>query len=426
MDSGTLAVDRDTLIDALRSARARTMALVSDLDGDRLMGPRLPIVNPLLWEIGHVAWFQERWVLRHHRGRPPVRPEVDSIYDSTRIPHDVRWDLPLFSREETLRYMAEVLDATLEGLERRDPDPGERYFCLLALFHEDMHDEAILYTRQTLGYPEPPLPRSGAPAPAKGRVGGDAEVPGATFLLGGHRGMTFVFDNEKWAHPVEVGPFRMSRTPVTCAEFARFVEEGGYRRREFWDEAGWAWRESAGATHPVYWKRDGSRWFRRRFDRWEPLPEREPVIHVNAHEAEAYCRWAGRRLPTEAEWEMAASGPTKRTFPWGEAPPDPRRANLDARLTGCVDVDALPDGDGPFGCRQMIGNVWEWTADVFGPYPGFVPDPYREYSQPWFGTHRVLRGGSWATPARLIRNTWRNFALPHRRDLFTGFRTCAR
>ena len=166
-------------------------------------------------------------------------------------------------------------------------------------------------------------------------------------------------------------------------------------------------------------------WLRRAFDRWAPLEPNRAMLHVNWFEADAYCRWRGRRLPTEAEWEFAAGGLEKTRFPWGEEPPTPARANLDWRGGGAVDADAWPEGDSSAGCRQLIGNVWEWTATVFGPYPGFVADPYKEYSQPWFGDHMVLRGGCWATRSRLIRNTWRNFYKPDRRDVWAGFRTCA-
>ncbi len=182
--------------------------------------------------------------------------------------------------------------------------------------------------------------------------------------------------------------FALSRRAVSNGEYLRFVEEGGYLRREFWDEAGWRWRSQTGRRHPVYWRGRGG-WEQRVFDAWRPLDPQLPVLHVNAFEAEAWCRWAGRRLPTEAEWERAAAG------------------------------------DSAWGCRQMLGNVWEWTATPFEPYPGFTPDPYTDYSQPWFGTHRVLRGGSFATQPRLARNAYRNFYTPDRADVFAGFRTCA-
>lgn len=429
------------LAQLLTDARARTLELVTDLTDEQMMGPRLPIVNPLLWEIGHVAWFQERWVLRYLGNERPIRDDGDLLYDSAQIRHETRWDLPLPSREETYRYIQRVLDRIVERLGSTDPDEGETYFHLLGLYHEDMHAEAFTYTRQTLGYPRPRLARArdedrrsqGAGGPLRG----DVEIPGGTFLLGATPDLPFVFDNEKWAHPVEVRPFRIARAPVTNAEFLRFVEDKGYLRREFWSEAGWRWRDSVAAEHPADWQcGPGGRWHRRSYDELVPLEDHRPVIHVNWYEAEAYCRWAGRRLPMEVEWEAAASAtPTpegrgisgdKRRFPWGDEPPSPERANLDSTAVGCIDVGALPDGDSAFGCRQMIGNVWEWTSTEFGPYPGFVLDPYKEYSDPWFGTHKVLRGGSWATRSRLIRNTWRNFYTPDRRDVLSGFRTCAR
>jgi iron(II)-dependent oxidoreductase len=303
------------------------------------------------------------------------------------------------------------------------------YFTLLSVFHEDMHTEAFTYTRQTLGYSAPSLGIGRCQAEEAGPLPGDVEIRGGTFLLGAARDEPFVFDNEKWAHAVEVRPFAIALAPVTQTEFAAFVEGGGYRERRFWSEEGWRWRGQEEAEHPVYWRREApGRWRRRDFDRWVPLEPHRPVLHVNWYEAEAYCRWAGRRLPTEAEWELAAAGGLdgrKRRFPWGEGPRSPDQANLDWRAMGCVDVAACPAGDSPFGCRQMTGNVWEWTGGDFLPYPGFVADPYREYSAPWFGTHKVLRGGCWATRGRLLRNTWRNFYRPQRRDVWAGFRTCA-
>jgi iron(II)-dependent oxidoreductase len=289
-----------------------------------------------------------------------------------------------------------------------------------------MHTEAFVYTRQTLAHP-PPVPAS-ADASAGGDVPGDVAFRGGTLMLGSSPGADFVFDNEKWAHPVKVAPFRMARAPVTSGEFARFVQDDGYGRRELWSSEGWAWHEAVGAEHPVYWVNEGrDAWRQRWYDRLVPLGEHLPVLHVNWHEANAYCRWAGRRLPTEAEWELAAggSGPRKRTYPWGDSAPRPDHANLDLRHAGPVAVSACAAGESADGCRQLLGNVWEWTASAFGPYPGFSPDPYREYSEPWFGTHKVLRGGCFATRSRVIRNNYRNFYIPDRRDVLAGFRTCA-
>lgn len=421
------------LIEQLQDARTRTLELIQDLTDEQLRGPQLGIVNPLLWEIGHVAWFHERWVLRHLRGEDPIRANGDLLYNSAEVAHDTRWDLRLPSRKQTLAYMNEVLDRIVDRLQSREPNEQEVYFHLLGLFHEDMHDEAFTYTRQTLGYRAPKFHFQHDPALAapetKESLHGDVDIPATTFMLGATADDPFVFDNEKWAHRVEVPSFRIGRAPVTNRDYAAFVDDGGYRRRPWWSEAGWNWRLQAGAEQPLYWCRqagNGNRWLRRNFNEFVPLEENLPVVHVNWFEAEAYGNWAGRRLPSEAEWELAASTPSKRRFPWGGAPPTSENANLDGRALGCLEVGAFSNGDSPSGCRQLIGNVWEWTSSNFSPYPGFVVDPYQEYSQPWFGTHKVLRGGCWVTRSRLIRNTWRNFYTPDRRDVWAGFRTCAR
>ena len=426
-----MSVDDAALEQMLLDARARTLAHAARLTGDQLLGPRLRIVNPPLWEIGHLGWFQERWCLRERSGdtlAPSILPGADSLYDSSHVPHSTRWDLPLPSFDATLDYLDDVLQ---RARERIASEPGNRalsYFVQLAALHEEMHCEAFTYTRQTLGLPG----LTGADelqAAQNAECSGDAEIPGGEFMLGAAPGSGFVFDNEKWAHPVTVEPFRMARTAVTNAEFAAFVDDDGYARRELWSAEGWAWRVAMAAQAPVYWQREEKSWFERRFDQVLPLASRLPVMHVSCFEADAYCRWAGRRLPTEAEWEFAAAsarGVEKRRYPWGSAPPEPRCANLHGFAQGRVDVAALRDGDSAWGCRQMIGNVWEWTSDAFLPYPGFVADPYKDYSEPWFGNHQVLRGGCHATRAVLIRNTWRNFYTPDRRDVFAGFRTCAR
>jgi len=416
-------------------ARARTLTLMEGLDPDQLMGPRLAIVNPLRWEIGHAAYFHEYWVLRQHLGEAPGRADVDRLYDSITIAHDDRWDLPLPSLPDTLAYMRGVAERERAHLANDPPDALRDYLVQYAIFHEDMHTEAFTYTRQTLGYPAPAIGTARDPAWQAGGLAGDAAVPGGVFLLGAPDDGRFCFDNEKWAHAVEVRPFRIARAAVSNAEYAAFVDDGGYRRRELWDDAGWQWRTERGLEHPVYWRPGPAGWELRRFDRWLPLPAYAAVIQVSWYEAQAWCRWAGRRLPTELEWEVAAAGeptpdglalaPRKRRYPWGDEPPTPELANLDGNALGTIDVGALPAGDSAFGCRQMIGNSWEWTDTVFGPYPGFTPDMYRDYSQPLFGATRVLRGGCWATRARLIRNTWRNYYGPDRNDVFAGFRTCA-
>jgi len=417
----------------VRDARRRTLELYADLTPEQRLGPLLAIVNPPLWELGHVGWFQERWALREARGLPLVRAGDDALYDSSVVAHDDRWTLPLFGWEETRAHLGEVERRVVDGL-RGELSGEEDYFVRLAVFHEDMHGEAFLYTRQTLGYPAPAVAGLAAVTAGGGPLGGDARVPGGRFAVGARPGAEpFVFDNEKWAHEVEVAPFAIARAPVTEAEMAGFIDDGGYRRRELWSEAGWRWREAESASHPVYWQRDGLDWMVREFDRWRPHAPHRPVVHLAWFEAEAFCRWAGRRLPSEVEWEVAAAGEPDgrgglggaRRFPWGDQPPSPERANLDLRMAGPIEVGALPDGDSAFGCRQMIGNVWEWTATDFGPYPGFEIDPYQEYSAPWFGDHKVLRGGCYATRARLLRNTWRNFYKPDRRDVLAGFRTCA-
>jgi iron(II)-dependent oxidoreductase len=428
----------EDLVPDVLDARRRTLDLVADLDDEQLRGPRLAVVNPLLWEIGHVAWFQEYWILRHALGEPPLRADADALWDSSAVAHDTRWDLPLPARHQTLRFMADVRARLLARLGRPETRAAVAYFTRYATFHEDMHGEAFAYTRQTLGYRAPVFSdqREDATRSLSGPLPGDARVPGGTFMLGAREDEPFVFDNEKWAHPVELAPFAMARAPVTQAEFAAFVADDGYRRKELWGDEGWRWREGAGAEHPVYWRRGEAGWERRDFDRWTPLEPHRPVVHVCWFEAQAYCAWAKRRLPSEAEWEAAASAEPeasgsglsarKRRFPWGDDPRVRDRACLDGRTRGGLDVAALPGGDSAFGCRQMMGNVWEWTGSAFAPYPGFVADAYRDYSQPWFGTHKVLRGGSWITRARLLRNTWRNFYPPDRRDVWAGFRTCAR
>ena len=245
---------------------------------------------------------------------------------------------------------------------------------------------------------------------------------------------SFLFDNEKWAHSILLKPFSIAVAPVTNEEFSIFVEDKGYEFQEFWSYEGQKWKAQSGLQHPGYWcKLNAGDWGCKSFDKTVPLAPHQPVIHVNWFEANAYCAWAGLRLPSEVEWEVAAVGQfdqfgslskIKRRFPWGEGPPDITNSNLDGYALGCVDVGAFPKSDSPFGCRQMLGNIWEWTMDTFEPFQGFKPDAYKEYSEPLFRNTKVLRGGAWASRARLVRPTYRNFFQPDRWDIFSGFRTC--
>ncbi len=361
----------DDLAECLRDARARTLAIYSHLDLASLEVPCLPLVNPPRWEWGHIAWFQELWCLRHDttsggRARASILAGADALFDSSAVAHDSRWSLELPPGAGLSGYMAATLADTLEAL-RALPAGGDDYFFRLALLHEDMHGEALLMTLQTLALPGPAIPAVG-PAPSALRPAADIAFAGGEFTMGSTRGAArFVFDNEQWAYPVRIAPFAISSRTVTQGEFAAFVEDGG--------------------AAPAHWRRAQVAWLARRFDRWESLDPDAPMVHVSLTQANAYCEWAGRRLPTEAQWEFAAVH---------------NRGELE----------------------QLTGGVWQWTSTAFEPYPGFVPGPYREYSAPWFGNHFVLRGGSFATRGRLVHPRLRNFYLPGRSDMFAGFRTC--
>jgi len=429
----------DRLIQWLDDARRHTIDLTADLDGTRRFGPLLEIVNPPIWELGHVGFFHDHFALRQLHGLDHYQHRnAEQLYDSASIVHERRWELPFPDLETTYAYLKRVRDAMVDRLSDDPADALTSYVYQLTTLHEDMHVEAFTYTRQTLAYPAPEWSAApDLPGVDRGRLDGDVSIPGGSHWLGSDASVAFRFDNEKPAHRVEVAPFSISRAPVTNGQYLEFVEAGGYRRRDLWSAAGWDWLQQAGLSAPVYWRQDrAGRWQRRRFDRSEALPPDQPVCHVNYFEAAAWCRWAGRRLPSEVEWEVAASrvpsadgrglAAGKRRWPWGDQPPDPDLANLDGWRMDCVDVAALAGGDSAFGCRQMIGNVWEWTASVFGPFPGFRADLYRDYSEPWFAERRrVLRGGAWPTRSRLIHNGYRNYFTPERNDVPAGFRTCA-
>ena len=381
------------LAGALRDARAKTLARTMDLDDAAWRVPQQPGVNPVAWELGHLAWFAEFWILRgpHRLGsdglvvaaRPPRVAGPDAIFDSARLPHADRWRVELPSRAELRERLAAQLAACIDAIPTDEGDDDAHYFHRLALFHEDMHGEALLWLRATLGWP---APAGTASLPAL-TLREPLAIAAAEIALGHGAGMRgFAFDNEQPAATVRVAAFEIDAVPVRNADYARFVDAGGYDDAALWPGPAGAWRAGSRASHPARWRRgDGGGWQMRWFDRWQPLDPDAAVIHVNAWEAEAYCRWAGRRLPRAAEWELAARDPR---FWWGQ-------------------------------------SVWEWTADAFLPYPGFVAGPYADYSRPWFGDHRELRGGAFATEPRLHDRRYRNFFVADRNDVFAGFRTAA-
>lgn len=426
------------LAEQVLEARTRSIDLVADLTDAQLSVPYISTINPPLWELCHLTYFQELWVLRRGAGQKPWRPVVDELFDSMSVCHESRWRLPMLSRGDAMEYVLGVRDRVAQLLLEPDAlDAETLYYIGYSLCHEDMHAEALTYVRQTLGYAAPRFKTEALPKPDE-LATGDAEIPGGAFLLGAAKDAGFCHDNEKWAHLVELAPFAISRTAVTEGEVAAFIEDGGYARRELWSSEGWAWRLAENVEGPQYWRRgQGSTHERRCFDTWCSIVEQRAMCHFSWYEADAFCRWAGRRLPTEAEWEAAASmqpkgspgdpsdGASKPRHPWGNAPAEATHANMDWNALGAIDVRALSAGDSAFGVRQMTGNVWEWTSTTFAPYPGFVPDMYVDYSKSSFETRKVLRGGCWATRSRLMRNTWRNFYQQSRRDVFAGFRTCA-
>ena len=389
---------------ALRESRERTWSLVNDLSPDQWLPACQAGINPVSWELAHLAWFAEFWILRGphradadglvHATRPPRHLGPDALLDSARRAHADRWTASLPARAALRARMQDQLDACVAAIPHSGGalrDDVALYFHRLALFHEDMHAEALLWMRAALGYRAPV-----GLCPPEVSAACSLAVPEGTAIIGWPAGTPgFAFDNEQPAQFRQLSAFEIDSTPVRASDYARFVDAGGYDQTDHWPGAAGAWRSGSGRSYPQHWRREGNggsggnhKWQMRWFDQWVDVVDPWPVMHVNAYEAQAYCHWVGRRLPTAAEWEHAAcyfGG----AFHWGH-------------------------------------SVWEWTADEFARYDGFGAGPYRAYSEPWFGTHRELRGGAFATHARMHHVRYRNFFQPHRSDIFAGFRTVAR
>ena len=433
----TIAADPSTLRDEiaarLGTARKRTLGLTDCLDEADLLRQHSPLMSPLVWDLAHVANQEELWLLRGVDGRDPMHPEIDPLYDAFEHPRATRPTLPLLPPAEARSYAHEVRGRVLDMLERVSFATGQLVehgfvFGMIAQ-HEQQHDETMLATHQLRkGSPVLSAP---APDPAPAdvlRLPAEVLVPGGTFTMGTST-EPWALDNERPAHLVDLPAFYLDTTPVSNGAYTGFIEDGGYDDQRLWSPAGWEYRQKANLAAPLFWERGGAgQWLRRRFAFTEPVPAAEPVMHVSWYEADAYARWAGRRLPSEAEWEKAArfdpvSGRSRR-YPWGDAEPTPARANLGQRHLQPAPAGSYPQGAAPSGARQLIGDVWEWTASDFLPYPGFVAYPYREYSEVFFGTdYKVLRGGAFSADPVACRGTFRNWDFPIRRQIFAGFRT---
>jgi iron(II)-dependent oxidoreductase len=425
---------KEVLVEQLAEARQRTRWLLREVSDENLYRQHDPIMSPLIWDYGHIGNYEELWLLEKAFGRGLSNRALYDIYDASRHPREERPSLDLLDREGASTYLDAVREAALGALETADlegEDPllegGFVYHMILQ--HECQHNETMLQTLQLMrgeGY----RPEAEVELPEGNPKDEMVHLPGGPFVMGTDD-RAWSLDNERLAHEVEVASFYLDKTPVTNRAYLGFVEGGGYEREELWTPEGWAWIEEERVSAPKYWyQSEPHSWWTQRFGFDEPLSPDAPVVHVCFYEADAYAGWAGKRLPTEAEWEKAASWDpktgTKRPFPWGDDPPTPGRANLDQLAFGPAAVGAYPAGASPYGALGMIGDVWEWTASDFAAYPGFEGFPYREYSEVFFGPdYKVLRGGSWATRPYAIRNTFRNWDYPIRRQLFCGFR-CAR
>jgi iron(II)-dependent oxidoreductase len=449
---------REVTAQRLADVRRRTLELVAVLDSATLRRQHIPILSPMVWDVGHIGSFEEQWIGQRLAGLPPLAAGYERMFDPVANPRPTRAALPLPTGEELAGYLARVREQTLHVL-ASGADGGDRrllaggFVYEMVAEHEEQHQETLLQAMQVLADP-PYAPRRRRPLPSPGALAriirSDAardlvHVPAGPFVMGWQR-PGFAYDNELPPHEVEVAAFAIGRFPVTHGDYLAFVQDGGYRRRELWQPAGWAFRERESLAAPGHWVsarsvgRIGSpfqqAWLARFMDVVAPVEEVAdlPILHVCYWEADAYARWAGKRLPTEAEWEKAAlwdpAAGRARPWPWGDEPPGApaagsldAHANLDQLGFAPAPIGAYPRGRSAYGIEQLVGDCWEWTSSDFGGYPGFVAYPYADYSQTWFGSdYKVLRGASWATRPAVARGTFRNWDYPIRRQIFAGFR----
>jgi gamma-glutamyl hercynylcysteine S-oxide synthase len=421
--SPATSADSQELTEALADARERTFALIGLLDDCALERVHSRLMSPLVWDLGHIAAFEDLWLVHRFGGEDMVRRDLAEVYDAFETPRAGRGDLPFLGPDGARDYLAEVRERSLAATERLGPGDGTLHE--LVVRHEHQHNETML---QTIMLARLDCLDQAAARPAPRAPGGHSglemvHVPGGEAQIGAPA-VGFAYDNERPRHRVELPSFQIGRTPVSNATWLSFSEGGGYERREWWTDEAWHWKEEYDITHPLHWDGDGQEWIA---GEWQPLDPDKPVAHVSWFEADAFARAHGARLPTEFEWERAATwdqdAGRSLDAPWGSEPWSPERANLDQLAYGTEPVGARPQSMSPSGCLGMLGDLWEWTASPFDGYPGFRAHPYREYSEVFFGgEYRVLRGGSWATRPRVATPTFRNWDYPQRRQIFSGVR----
>ena len=426
---------KKSVVEGLAEGRERTRFLLRGLSEEDLTTQHDPVMSPLIWDYGHIGNYEELWLLQKAHGKVLSERELYDMYDASLHLREERPSLNLLDRSAAEMYLDAVREAVLETLEEADFDGDDPllkdgFVYNMVLQHEAQHNETMLQTLQLKkgeGYrPEPRVELPAGRSPEREMI----LVPGGEFVMGTDD-RAFTLDNERNAHVLDLPDFLIDTAPVTNGAFVEFVEDGGYERQELWDQKGWEYIKEERIAAPKHWYQpEPHSWWTQRFGFDEPLNPATPVMHVSWYEADAYARWAGKRLPTEEEWEKAASWDpeteTKRLYSWGSEPPTSAHANLDQLAFRPAEVRAYPKGASAYGALGMIGDVWEWTASGLYAYPGFEAFPYREYSEVFFGPdYKVLRGGSWATRPAAIRNTFRNWDFPVRRQIFCGFR-CAK
>ncbi len=423
---------KKTIARSLKEARERTLLLIAPLSEEDLLLQHDPLMSPIIWDIGHIAHFEELWLTRNLEGKIEFS-EMPGIYNPFENPRAVRGSLPLKPRAQILGELERIRSGVLERLEAIEFDESnpllrDGYVYNMVLQHEYQHNETILQTLQLKqGVPYSPPRQVTFPASSEA-YGEMVSFPESDVVIGTDD-VAVAYDNERPRHTVHLKGFRIDRTPVTNGAFLEFMRGGGYTRDHLWSEKGRAWLRETGITAPKHWRQRDGDWYQAVMDIDRVVDPLRPVCHVCSYEAEAFAKWAGKRLPTENEWEAAASWnpATKRAeiFPWGDSGPAGNRANIDQLAFDTAPVGSFSGSPSPAGCIAMIGDVWEWTSSDFCGHPGFAPFPYPEYSEVFFGPeYKVLRGGSWATRWGAVRNTFRNWDYPIRRQIFSGFR-CA-